>query len=156
VAEFHVAVWWRTYGDIAPPEALAALGVERRLTGWQERLQGPGTWMAEDDAGTLLGLVSFGAPSDPVFGGRGEVKHLYVAEAARRQGLGERLLRLGWDRLAEAGFPGMGLAVVRQNAAALAFYGALGGREAGAFTDPGPLWRSDNLALVWDRAPRRA
>lgn len=76
VAKFHVAGWRQIYGDIAPPEAVRALGVERRLEGWQARLRAPGTW---------------------------------VAEAARRQGLGERLLRLGWDRLSEAGVEGMGL-----------------------------------------------
>ncbi|WP_312164905.1 hypothetical protein [Phenylobacterium sp.] len=36
------------------------------------------------------------------------------------------------------------------DAAAIAFYEALGGRRAGRFTDPGPLWRSDNIVFVWD------
>ena len=40
--------------------------------------------------------------------------------------------------------------VVVGNAPAIAFYEALGGRKAGAYTDPGPMWRSENLFYVWD------
>ena len=33
---------------------------------------------------------------------------------------------------------------------AMLFYERLGGRRAGGFTDPGPLWPSDNIVFVWD------
>ena len=35
-------------------------------------------------------------------------------------------------------------------APAMRFYERLGGRRAGGFTDPGPLWPSDNIVFVWD------
>ena len=150
VAAFHVAVWRETYAGIAPKVAFDTLDAARRLPGWQARLGDtqPGTVVAEDDDG-IAGLVSWGAPGEALFGARGEIKHLYVAGRARRQGLGARLLEVARQGIAGAGFDGAGLAVVRENAAAIAFYRALGGREAGAFTDPGPLWKSDNILMVW-------
>lgn len=36
------------------------------------------------------------------------------------------------------------------NDLAIAFYEAQGGRRAGAYSDPGPLWRSHNLLYAWD------
>jgi ribosomal protein S18 acetylase RimI-like enzyme len=52
--------------------------------------------------------------------------------------------------LAERGYAALGLGVVVGNAPAIAFYEAQGGRRAGAYTDPGPLWRSHNLLYAWD------
>ena len=47
-------------------------------------------------------------------------------------------------------YVGEALGVVVGNKPAMAFYEALGGRVAGTYIDPGPLWRSDNLIFVWD------
>ncbi len=41
-------------------------------------------------------------------------------------------------------------AATPDDAAAIAFYEALGGRKIGAYTDAGPMWRSDNLLYIWD------
>jgi len=59
--------------------------------------------------------------------------------------------------VSQDGFAGAGLGVVAQNTAARTFYAAMGGREAGAYADPGPLWRSEMVLVVWDAplsAPR--
>ena len=53
-------------------------------------------------------------------------------------------------QLADWGYGGCALAVVVGNAPAMLFYERLGGRRAGGFTDPGPLWPSDNIVFVWD------
>ncbi|MCB1361776.1 MAG: GNAT family N-acetyltransferase [Rhodobacteraceae bacterium] len=151
IAAFHATVWHQTYASLAPAEARAQLTEARRLAQWQAALADPGrqTWLAED-AGALQGLVNVGPPDPAVFGARGEIKHLYVARSARRQGLGARLLSMARAVLAQSGYAGAGLGVVRQNQAARAFYRAQGGREIGTFTDPGPLWRSDMVLVVWD------
>ena len=151
LAALHVAVWRATYGDLAPPEAVARLDESLRLRQWQAALADPdrATWIAES-GGALCGLVSTGTPSEPAFGPRGEVKHLYVAATARRQGLGSRLLAQGRAALAQAGFPGAGLGVVRENTPARRFYAAEGGREVAGYTDPGPLWRSAMVLVAWD------
>lgn len=153
VARFHVAVWHETYRDMAPPEAVAQLGFERRLTAWRESLADPDprrvTVIAEQD-GKIMGLVSVGPTQAPLYAGRGEINHLYVSPDARRLGLGAMLLAEGRTALLRAGFPGAALGVVRENARARAFYAAQRGREIGSFTDPGPLWRSDMILIAWD------
>lgn len=151
LAALHVAVWRQTYAHLAPPEAVAHLDTALRQRQWSAALTDPSraTWLAED-GDALLGLVSTGTPAETLFGARGEIRHLYVAANARRTGLGAQLLQAGRAALARAGFDGTGLGVVAQNTAARAFYAAMGGREAGAFTDPGPLWRSDMVLVVWD------
>lgn len=150
LAALHVGVWRQTYAPLAPPQAVARLDEALRRRQWTAALADPDreTWLAEGGGG-LLGLVSAGAPTEPLFGARGEIKHLYVATEARRTGLGARLLEAGRAALAQAGFAGTGLGVVRENTPARAFYAAMGGREAGGYTDPGPLWRSDMVLVVW-------
>lgn len=154
VAAFHARIWHLTYHSIAPPEAVARLDQAHRLRQWAAALADPPTQtviLAEERA--IVGMISFGAPGHPVFAGHGEVSHLYVDPAHRGSGLGRHLLALAHGRLIAAGFPGMALAVVRQNTSARAFYAASGGTEAAAFTDPGPLWPSDNLLVVWGATP---
>lgn len=152
LAALHLAVWQATYRDLAPPEAFDRLDLSWRLAQWQRWLARPapfGALLALGPEGPA-GLVSFGPNDTPVFGGRGEIEHLYVAQGARGAGLGRQLLTLARDQLAAAGLPGTGLAVVRGNHAARAFYVRTGGHEATGFTDPGPLWRSDNILITWD------
>lgn len=155
IAAFHARIWHQTYRDLAPPAAIARLDAAHRLRQWAAALAEPPTQtvILAETAGQITGMVSFGPPGHPVFAGRGEVSHLYVDPAQRGRGLGARLLAQAHGRLIAAGFPGMALAVVRQNTGARAFYAALGGIEAAEFTDPGPLWKSDNLAVIWGPRP---
>lgn len=151
LARLHVAVWRETYAALAPAQAMALLDEALRLRQWQAALEDPdrACFLAEND-GAVLGMVATGAPVEPVFGPLGEIRHLYVAARARGLGLGARLLQAGRDRVSQDGFVGAGLGVVAQNRTARAFYAARGGREAATFTDPGPLWRSDMVLVVWD------
>ncbi len=160
MAALHVAVWRETYDGLAPPEALARLDLAHRRRGWAAALADPArrVWLAEGGAGAL-GLVAVGRPEVPEYAAlgtaAGEVKHLYVAAAARRTGLGRALLQQALAGLAAQGCTAAGLGVVRQNYAARAFYAAAGGREVADFTDPGPLWRSAMVLVGWDlSAPR--
>lgn len=150
IARFHVRIWRETYGAIAPAEAVQALDEARRLRGWQATLAAPGdrqgTLLALS-AGALVGLVSFGPPQHPVFGDRGEIKHLYVQAEHRGTGLGRHLLAQALPLMRQAGYTGVGLAVVTENTAARRFYAGIGGTEVGAFEDPGPLWRSRNILV---------
>lgn len=84
----------------------------------------------------------------------GEIRHLYVAEAARRHGLGRRLLATALGALAAQGCATAALGVVRQNARARRFYAGRGGREVADYIDPGPLWRLPMTLVAWDlRSP---
>ena len=152
IARFHVKIWRETYKDMAPEEAVRVLNEDRRLPGWIETLS------STDDTkstllaligGTIVGLVSYGPPASEIFGDRGEIKHLYVDGSQRGRGLGRRLLKQAFQRMGEAGFNGVGLSVVTENIAARRFYKSLGGVEHAEFQDPGPIWKSSNILVVW-------
>ena len=150
LAHLHVSVWRDTYRDYAPAEAIRLLDEDRRLPYWTKAIaetgKAAGVFVADEGQGPL-GVISF-APSDhAAFGGRVEIKHLYVAQAAQGMGLGRRLIGSVLDQAAPKG---VALSVVRQNEAARRFYARLSGVECGAFTDPGPLWRSENIVIAWD------
>lgn len=153
IAELHVVVWRHTYHALAPAKAFVMLDEEHRFLGWHERLAAPGdghvVMVAEGDNG-LVGFTAAGEPSQPIFGERSEIKQLYVDPAHKRRGIGRALLAALADRLAGHGRKGAALGVVAGNGPAIAFYEALGARQVGSYTDPGPLWRSHNLAYAWD------
>lgn len=150
LARIHHQVWLECYGQIAAPQAIAALTEAHRLAAWQRTLAAddPVTLMAEV-AGAVQGFVCYGAPTDPVYGNRGEIRHLYLLPKARGQGLGLRLLTEALLDLHAKGFPGAALAVVEENTRARAFYASVGGVEELAFTDKGPLWLSRNRLVGW-------
>ncbi|WP_227271787.1 GNAT family N-acetyltransferase [Roseobacter weihaiensis] len=154
LAKLHVDVWRATYASLAPVEAKTLLDEARRLPYWQSALvlqePGKGVWVAVDADEAIRGVISFDASGHPAFEGRREIKHLYVALDAQGQGIGQRLLQMAISECRTAGACGVALAVVRQNALARQFYKKMGGVEIGGFTDPGPLWRSDNIVVAWD------
>ena len=157
-ATFHARMARETYGHIAPHAFMGEEGHRRRVEHWRERLANPAEhqvtfFVMRGD--NIVGLLDYGPPSDPAFGEAGEVKRLYLDASCGRQGLGTRLMQLAFDGIIDAGFPSMALGVVRQNAPARAFYAALGGVEAGAYTDAGPTWPSDNIVMTWTAPPAR-
>lgn len=146
LAKLHVSVWRETYREYAPEQAIRTLDETRRLPYWTKAIASGSVWVA--DAGDEgLGVISFGPSQHDAFGRRAEIKHLYVALNAQGQGVGRRLLEKALEQCAPNG---VALAVVRQNTGARRFYARLGGVECGAFTDPGPLWRSENIVVAWD------
>jgi ribosomal protein S18 acetylase RimI-like enzyme len=153
IARLHVTVWPDAYRALAPAEAVRILDEDYRCGRWQAMLSAPGkdqrVLLAEQD-GRLAGIGATGAPSEPSFGQRGEIKSLYVDPAYKRQGVGRRLMRNLVMHLSECSYPGAALGVVDGNEPAMAFYRSLGGRVAGRYIDPGPIWRSANLVFLWD------
>jgi GNAT superfamily N-acetyltransferase len=151
IADLHVRVWRRAYRDLATPEAYAALTQEVRARRWRQELAEASprrlTLLAELDGG-LLGFGTACAPTEAVFGDRGEIRWLHVGTPGR--GVGRRLMGALAAALRDWGYQGCALGVVVGNEPAMAFYDRLGGRRAGVFVDPGPLWRSENVVFVWD------
>lgn len=152
IANFHVKIWRETYQNMAPEEAIRVLNEDRRLPGWIETLSSTevqkNTQIALVD-GRIVGLVSYGPPTSEIFGNRGEIKHLYVDGSQRGRGLGGHLLRQAFQQMGELDYDGVGLSVVRENIAARRFYQSLGGTEHAEFQDPGPIWKSNNILVVW-------
>lgn len=153
IATLHLELWRDTYRDLAPPDVFNAMDLAVRLKRWHATLADASraTLLAEVD-GALAGFGLCGPPSHPLYGSRGEIKNLFIGSAFARRGIGRRLMAEMAGILSGRGHAGIGLGVVVGNTSAIAFYEKLGGRRAGAYTDPGPMWRSDNLLYVWDDA----
>ncbi|MGF7175596.1 GNAT family N-acetyltransferase [Azospirillum doebereinerae] len=153
LARIHAGVWRHTYRDLAPEAAIRLLNEDRRRAFWVTLLQDPGPDTALIVAtwdGAVAGFALGGPSTEAAFGGRPEVKYLYVDRAHARQGIGRRLLTALGAELFARGATGVGLGVVIGNDPAIAFYEAMGGRLHGRYVDPGPIWRSENLLYVWD------
>ncbi|WP_244109978.1 GNAT family N-acetyltransferase [Burkholderia arboris] len=153
IADFHVKVWRHTYRDLAPAQAHAVLDEPYRRKQWHDKLSsndGNQLVLVAEIDGRIVGIGAAGAPSDPIFNGRGEIKFLYVDPGFKRRGIGRQLLARLATHLSRLRYQGAALSVVDGNDAAIAFYAALQGRLAGEYTDPGPVWRSHNIVMVWD------
>ena len=151
IAELHVAVSQATYRELAPPEAIARLDLAHRHARWVETLEkAQRTALVAESDGKILGIGTAGAPTVPELGTHGEVLHLYVDPAFGRRGIGRRLMQRLASALQAQGYQSMALGVVDGNRPAIDFYVKLGGRAAGYFIDPGPIWRSRNLIIIWD------
>jgi ribosomal protein S18 acetylase RimI-like enzyme len=152
LARLHITVWRSTYRDLAPKVVFDALDEAHRLKRWTEVLADTNGASAAfvADVGSVVGFGLCGPPGDRAFGGRGEVKWLYVDQGHARCGIGRQLLDTMTRWLKARGYPGVALGVVVGNDPAIAFYEALGGRVIGRYVDPGPNWRSENLVFAWD------
>jgi ribosomal protein S18 acetylase RimI-like enzyme len=151
IARLHVAVWREAYRDLAPPEALQALELSKRQARWAEMLAtAERTVLVAECDGRIVGIGTAGAATAPELGGHGEILYLYVDPTHARAGIGRRLMRRLAAALREQGYNSAALGVVEGNQPAIAFYKKLGGRLAGSYIDPGPLWRSRNQIIVWD------
>lgn len=153
IAKLHVEVWRETYRDLATVSAWEALTEDVRLARWREVLaeDHPRRFtLVAERGGRLLGFGTACAPTEPAFEGRGEIRWLHVAPNAKRIGVGRALMAVLAGKLGEWGYSGCALGVVVGNQPAMTFYDALGGRRAGGYADPGPLWRSENVVFVWD------
>ncbi|MFC4171132.1 GNAT family N-acetyltransferase [Microvirga sp. GCM10011540] len=153
IARLHYQMWRATYRRLAPESACRTLTEQVRLSRWQDMLaletRGRSILVAEVD-GNLAGFGFAGAASHAIFQNRAEVKFLYVGTDYKRMGIGRILLvKLARD-MVDFGYSGMALGVVIGNDPAIGFYEAMGGRRVGHYTDPGPIWRSENFVYVWD------
>ena len=153
IARLHRIIWCDTYRDLAPADVYDALDEEYRRARWADMFANPRRdqrILLARQGDRLVGIGAIGASSEPAFGGRGEIKSLYVDSSIKRQGLGRRLMCEMAREFASMGYSSVGLGVVVGNEPAIAFYSALGGQLVGRYVDPGPLWRSDNLIFAWD------
>ncbi len=128
--EEHVVALWHATGLVVPwndPHR----DIARKLT------TQPELFLVAERSGQLLGTVMAGYD-----GHRGWVNYLAVTQAAQGGGLGRRLMEAVEEALAGRGCAKVNLQVRAGNAAAMAFYEALGYRRDAVV--------SYGKRLVWD------
>jgi GNAT superfamily N-acetyltransferase len=116
---------------------LLPLPLEEARAWWAETLPDPWTqtWVARDDAGTIVGTVRLTRAWKPNSRHRGEISKLMVATSARRQGLATGLM----ETAERAAFDGHALRLVlldtETDSPAQPFYSARGWSVVGVIED---------------------
>jgi GNAT superfamily N-acetyltransferase len=130
LTEYHRSI----YGD----PSIGGLDPGAGFDGYLATPERLGSWVAES-RGTVLGLTGlFGR------GGSGEVEPVIVAEAARNQGVGRRLISQVVDEARARGFEYLAIRPVARNVAAIRRFHAAGFQTLGGHVD-----------LTMDLRPRR-
>jgi len=128
----HVASWRTTYPGIVPDAALARLDAGASAARWAGRFADPeypmGIFVAEDDAGAVIGFAGGGPGRDGVPGYAGELYALYLLREAQGRGAGRALVRAVAEWLAANGTTTLLAWVLAENHPARGFYERLGGR----------------------------
>jgi hypothetical protein len=127
-----VTAWRETYAGIMPDDYLAALSTTQRAALFLDRIrhipdkQAIFVAVHQDD---IVGFGVSGPARETELGTDGEIFAINIVGAAKRKGLGLRLMSAMAGALSSCGFARVGLWVIDQNAPARQFYEALGGVE---------------------------
>ena len=132
IARVHVDSWRSTYRGIVPDNYLAGLSYEQRENYWRSilthRSETPQwIYVAELDAGTIVGFACGGIEREqnPVY--RGELYAIYLLADHQKQGIGRGLMQAVARSLVDAGTDSMLVWVLAENPSR-AFYQSLGGQ----------------------------
>jgi len=136
IARVHITSWQTSYRGIVPDETLDNQSLERRQGYWEQVIAGEEAgseafqfvFVAENDQGEIVGFASGGKSRQETLPFEGEVYAIYLLEAFKRQGIGERLVRAAMDKLLAEGVRSMMLWVLADNLPGRRFYEKMGGR----------------------------
>lgn len=151
IAEIHVQAWRETYAGLLPKALLDGLSVERRAGWWRGLLDGTASsknavFVAVDGKDHAIGFGSYGQQRDAELhaaGFDGEFETIYLLDAAKRQGIGWRLMTTMAAAMLTEAYHGGALWVLRENDPSRRFYEALGGVIVGEREEH----RRDNLVF---------
>ncbi len=126
----RVKSWQTSYAGVLPAKFLADLGSAERLKEWQEDRENLNhnkvTYVAEDDAGRIVGFASAGPErnGDAIF--QGELYAIYLLAQNQHRGIGTRLVQAVSADLMQRGYPSMLVWALLANPTR-SFYEKLGG-----------------------------
>jgi GNAT superfamily N-acetyltransferase len=139
LGSLHVASWHETYAGLIPGEMLAALSVETQGAMWRDILAEPGAYggaavFVAEEGGRPIGFGACGRQRDETLaeaGYGGEIGAVYVLRSHQQRGVGRAIMAALSRALSERRHDAASVWVLRENAAARAFYEALGGEIVG-------------------------
>ncbi len=128
IARVHVDSWRTTYPGLVPEDVLANLSYERSASNWRQVLSSPDrvVFVAEGDAGEIVGFASGGPERTGNKGYDGELYAIYLLQGFQKQGIGSRLILALATRLAALGRQSLFVWVFSDNPAR-SFYEKIGG-----------------------------
>lgn len=128
IAKVHVESWRTTYNGLFPNSYLESLTPESREKKWEEILSIAKVFVAETDAGEVVGFANGGnerTGNYPDFSG--ELYVIYLLESYQKIGLGKQLVQEVTNDLISKNFHSMTVIVLEDNQSRY-FYEALGAR----------------------------
>jgi ribosomal protein S18 acetylase RimI-like enzyme len=166
MARVRIDTWRSAYRGILPEDYLAGLSYDQTASRWRETLwkalrPGSFVYIAEDEAGQIIGIAIGGPEQSADLQYRGEIYVLYVLPEYQRQAIGRRLVTACALRLLQNGLDSLLIWVIAANPYRR-FYETLGGKvvrykekEIGGITVPevGYGWQ-DIRCLVGEYAIR--
>lgn len=149
LARLHAEAWRYAYRGIIPGLVLERM-VARRGPRWWRRMHGEGgsTTLLEFE-GVAAGYATFGRSRFARLGAEGEIYELYLRPEYHGAGLGRQLFRAARDELRQAGLRGLIVRSLADNAPAIGFYRAMGGRELSRSSERVGAIRLATVAFHW-------
>ena len=132
-----MAAWRDTYRGFVPDDYLAAMSPAKHAPKLAEALSGDrgrAGFAAVAEGGGVIGFGLCGPGRGGLAATPGEFYAIYLLQAARRRGVGKRLMARLADHLLRAGREPAVALVMRENRNAVAFYQRLGARPTGEDT----------------------
>ena len=94
IAHVHVIAWQESYRGIVPQPYLDSLNTDARTEIWKSQLgQADINVFVSILDGKVCGWVGGGLAREPVLDYDGEIYGIYLLDAAKRRGIGRRLMR---------------------------------------------------------------
>ena len=159
IAHVHVATWRDAYAGLLPDSYLVEMSMTRRAAYWARGLSNDPTGreefvlVAEDDGCQVVGFVSGGKSrtrkDEKIRRYDGEMYTLYVLPDHQGFGLGRRLLRAGFDGLAERSFKAAVVWVLSSNPSRF-FYQAMGGTPVAGRSEKFAGTELEEVAYGWE------
>lgn len=128
IAKVHVDSWITTYRNIVPDEYLDGLKYVERERLWDRNLQHSTAFVAENEAGEVIGFADGGKERSgdyPDVGG--EIYSIYILKAYQGQGVGKLLMQAISKELLDRDIQSMLVWVLKENQSS-GFYEKLGGK----------------------------
>lgn len=142
IAYVRITGWRQSYRGMMPDSLLARLDIASDALRVRQHLADDASqslrYVVEQDGG-ITGMAACGPARGDNAMNSGEVYAIYLLDSAKRQGIGEALMRHMAAALHEKRLTSLQVCVLRDNAPARKFYEKLGGRPAheGVFTFDG-------------------
>ncbi len=129
IAELKGIVWNTTYKGIYSDEALNGYDIKKNEQILKSIVNNPEIEIyVATDANRIVGFMTCGRPYKPFRHYEQEVGLLYILQEYQKQGIGKGFFEIARRQVKEAGYKEFIVAVNSQNANAIQFYLAIGGK----------------------------
>jgi ribosomal protein S18 acetylase RimI-like enzyme len=149
IADVHDAAWRGTYQGVIPHLHLERMMARRGPSWWQRQIKRGSKVTVLVYDGVPQGYAAWGEARGAWPWPAGEIFELYIAPVFQGVGLGSRLFDSVRKELKRAGFARLVVWALKDNEAACAFYGGLGGVPVAALPERFGDTSLTRVAFAW-------